>query len=244
MENKKQLQQPPSIDSRANSHIETLTASIKLYTPPSTPINTLNIHSHTKWTPNSSPSPEKSETVRPLTPNPLPPHPTTNSHPVISGIVIVNNQPFKIKPRTSILTTSTPSGLPQTCHQIRAEYSSLLRKAAFTPGTKTVAPVYDFDFSEMIAFIQTLKKHEIAAANRNRNLVVQVFLFELGGTAAKNLVEWVKVCEAVGIEVAYAVQYCKVEGAGLKSMEGVVGGCREGKKIVKALREWCARKGC
>ncbi|KAK4505762.1 hypothetical protein PRZ48_003727 [Zasmidium cellare] len=161
---------------------------------------------------------------------------------MITGIVIVNNQPFKIKPRTSQITTSTPSGLPQTNHQIRAEYSSLLRKAAFTPGTKTVAPVYDFDFREMMMFVQTLKSHEVAAANRNRNLMVKLFVFGCGGEGVRRLVEWVGLMEKIGLEVGYTVEWSGLEGGQVRSMEGVVGGAREGKKIVRALREWSARR--
>lgn len=158
----------------------------------------------------------------------------------IFTIVIVNNQPFRIKPRlcTSQLTTSTASGLPSTCHHIRAEYSSLLRKAAFTPGTKTVAPVYDFDFREMIAFIRTLRSHEIAAANRNRNLVVNLLCFEMGAEVVRRVVEWVKFTEGCGIEVAYKVQWSAVDGGKFRGLEGIIGGCREGKKILKALMDW------
>lgn len=161
---------------------------------------------------------------------------------MITGIVIVNNQPFKIKPRTCQITTSTPFGLPYTCGQIRAEYSSLLRKAAFTPGTKTIAPVYDFDFREIMAFVQTLKSHEISAANRNRNLMCNLFVFEVGVEATRKLVEWVKVTEAIGLDMAYAVQCSAIDGAQLKSIEVVVGSCREGKKVVKGLREWSGKR--
>ncbi|KAF2161224.1 hypothetical protein M409DRAFT_28263 [Zasmidium cellare ATCC 36951] len=178
------------------------------------------------------------------------------SHPLevrqmITGIVIVNNQPFKIKPRctttttTTPLTTCTPTALPQTSHQIRAEYASLLRKAAFNPGTKTIAPVYDFDFREMISFAQTLKSHEVAAANRNRNLVCKVFVFDggvFGGEGVRLLGEWVRCAEKIGLEVGYLVEWCGVEAGQLRALEGVVGGGREGRKILRALREWRGRR--
>lgn len=60
----------------------------------------------------------------------------------------------------------------------------------------------------MMAFVQTLRPHEIAAANRNRNLVVNLFVFEVGMLGAQKLVEWVRFMEACGIEVTYVAVNC------------------------------------
>ncbi|EME85880.1 uncharacterized protein MYCFIDRAFT_194085 [Pseudocercospora fijiensis CIRAD86] len=155
---------------------------------------------------------------------------------VISEIVIVNDQPFRVKPRsrTGIVSKSN-NGLASTCKQMNAEYSHLLRKAAFTPGSRTVAPIYNFDFTEMIAFVRTLKKHEIQSANCNKNLAVNLFISTITTVEAQRLMEWLKVAETFGIELQYVVRWTSFDMKSLKSMEAVVGQTREGRKIMKAL---------
>lgn len=161
-------------------------------------------------------------------------HLTNASAPVvISEIVIVDDQPFRIRPTAKMgIAPKSSNGLALTCKQINAEYSHLLRKAAFTPGTRTVAPVYNFDFSEMISFVRTLKPHEVQAANRNKNLAANLFISTFTNVEAQRLKEWLQVAENVGIELQYVVHDMK----SCKAMESVVGQTREGRKIVKALR--------
>ncbi|KAF7198008.1 hypothetical protein HII31_00722 [Pseudocercospora fuligena] len=155
---------------------------------------------------------------------------------VISETVIVNDQPFRVKPRskTGVVCRSN-NGLASTCKQINAEYSHLLRKAAFTPGTRTVAPIYNFDFTEMITFVRTLKDYEIQAANRNKNLAVNLFISTITSTEAQRLMEWLRVAESIGIELQYVVQWTSFDMKSFKSMEAVVGQTKEGRKIMKAL---------
>jgi hypothetical protein len=156
---------------------------------------------------------------------------------VISSLIIVNDQPFRIAPQTSTITTSSHPGLSQTCRQSRIEYAQLLRRAAFRPGTKTIVPVHNFDFTELIAFAKTLKPNEVAAASRNRNLVVNLFVFDVQGLNVPKLVEWVKLCEKVGLEVGYVLQWTAFDGQKLlKGVEAAVGSFREGRKITQALR--------
>lgn len=156
---------------------------------------------------------------------------------VIMATVIVNDQPFQINSTFSKLDTVSKSGagIRQSCRQIRAEYAQILRRAAFTPGTKTVAPVFNFDFGEMISFVKTLKAHEILAANRNQNLVVNLFLFDVKALEARRLLQWVQLCETIGLEVSYILQWTAHDIDQMKEIEGVIGGYREGKKILKSL---------
>lgn len=156
---------------------------------------------------------------------------------VIMATVIVNDQPFHINSSISKLETNTKSGagIRQSCRQIRAEYAQILRRAVFTPGTKTVAPVFNFDFGEMISFVKTLKTHEIAAANRNQNLVVNLFLFDVKALEARRLLQWVQLCENIGLEVCYVLQWTAHDINQVKEIEAVIGGYREGRKIVKSL---------
>lgn len=167
---------------------------------------------------------------------------------VISEIVIINDQPFhlhnsrygkgnsKVTPRTTKTSTSG-SGLSSTCKQLNLEYSSLLQRAAFTPGTKTIAPVYDFNFSKLISYIETLRPHEIKAANRNENLVVNLFMFASTITveAAENLMEWIRCCEKTGIELSYVFQWTTMDMRQFKAMKGAIGGTVEGRNILGAI---------
>ncbi|KXT14875.1 hypothetical protein AC579_761 [Pseudocercospora musae] len=155
---------------------------------------------------------------------------------VISETVIVNDQPFRIKPRSKTgVVSRSDNGLASTCKQINAEYSHLLRKAAFTPGIRTVAPIYNFDFTEMITFVGSLKDYEIQAANRNNNLAVNLFISSITSAEARRLMEWLKIAESIGIELRYVVQWTNFNMKIFKCMEAVVGQTREGRKIMKAL---------
>lgn len=156
---------------------------------------------------------------------------------VIMATVIVNDQPFHINSALfqHDIVSRSGNGAHQSCRQIRAEYSQLLRRAAFTPGTKTVAPVFNGDFREMISFIKTLKSHEIVAANRNRNLVVNLFMFDIKALEAQRLLEWVRLCETIGIQVSYVLQWTAHDVSQFRGIEAAIGGYREGKKIIKAL---------
>ncbi|EGP90670.1 unnamed protein product [Zymoseptoria tritici ST99CH_3D1] len=156
---------------------------------------------------------------------------------MISNTLIINNQPFRLTSTTQLRTNSPTSGLDQTCRQFHAEYAHLLRRAAFTSGTKTVVPVHNFDFSQMLAFAKGLRPHEVSAASRNRNLVVNLFVFDPQALNVQSLVEWVKLCEKTGLEVEYVLQWNAFDVKTLvKGVEGAVGGFREGGKIVKALK--------
>ncbi|KXT07167.1 hypothetical protein AC578_2380 [Pseudocercospora eumusae] len=155
---------------------------------------------------------------------------------IISETVIVNDQPFRIKPRSKAgVVSKSNNGLVSTCKQINAEYSHLLRKAAFTPGTRTVAPIYNFDFTEMITFVRSLKDYEIQAANRNKNLAVNLFMSSITSAEAQRLMEWLRSAESIGIELQYAVQWTSFDMKSFRPMEAVVGQTREGRKIMKAL---------
>ncbi|CZT19697.1 uncharacterized protein RCC_05549 [Ramularia collo-cygni] len=163
--------------------------------------------------------------------------PKPTDFPVIMATVVVNDQPFRIN---SILSkhdvvAKSSAGIRQSCRQIRAEYAQILRRAAFTPGTKTVAPVFNFDFGEMITFAKTLKPHEISAANRNQNLLVNLFLFDVKALDAQRLLQWVQLCETIGLEVSYVLQWTAHDINQSKEIEVVIGDYREGRKIVKAL---------
>lgn len=157
--------------------------------------------------------------------------------PVIMATVIVNDQPFRINSALSKhdVVSRSGSGIHQSCRQIHAEYSQLLRRAAFTPGTKTVAPVFNFDFREMISFVKTLKSHEIVAANRNRNLVINLFMFDAKALEAQRVLDWVRLCETIGIEVSYVLQWTAHDVNHFKSVYAGIGGYREGNKILRAL---------
>ena len=165
---------------------------------------------------------------------------------VISEIVIINDQPFHLhnsrygkgnNKSTPRPTKTSGSGLSSSCKQLNLEYSSLLQRAALTPGTKTIAPVYDFNFSELISYVKTLRPHEIKAANRNENLVVNLFMFASTVTveAAENLMKWIRCCEKIGIELSYVFQWTTVDMRQFKSMEGAIGGTVEGRKILAAI---------
>ncbi|KAF2209189.1 hypothetical protein CERZMDRAFT_23525, partial [Cercospora zeae-maydis SCOH1-5] len=180
---------------------------------------------------------------------------------MISSIVITNNSTnsnhqtdtFHLNYKsTSGLASNATSSLASTCKQLQAEHSYLLRKAALTPGTKILVPIRDFDFSQLISFIHTLRSHEIQAANRNRNIVVNLvnlnlnLNFNLQGIAhlrakqqqqqQQNLYDWIETCERMGVEVMYTVQWSSVDGKYLQFLETMVGTTSEGRKIVKALK--------
>lgn len=161
---------------------------------------------------------------------------------VISSIVIIDNndQAFHLNCKsTSGLSSNTSSGLASTCKQLQAEYSYLLRKAALTPGTKIVVPVHDFDFSQLISFVNTLRPHEIKTASRNSNIVVN--LVNLQGVASlrtkqqQDLRNWISVCQETGIEVTYTAQWSSIDTKYLRSLQAILDTKREGRKIVKAL---------
>jgi hypothetical protein len=168
---------------------------------------------------------------------------------VISEIIMVNDQPFHFHnpiygrghARTVVpRSTKTPPssfGMLSTCKQFHLEYASLLRKAAFSPGTKTIAPVYDFDFAAFIHYVQTLRPHEIKAANRNGNLVVNLFIFDatLNEEAAENLMAWIRCCEKLNLEFTYVVRWAAIDVRQWKAMEGAIGGTVEGRKILGAI---------
>jgi hypothetical protein len=177
--------------------------------------------------------------IRDSTYNPLsfPATKPTPDFPVIMATVIVNDQPFHINSVLSKheIVSRSGAGVHQSCRQIHAEYSQLLRRAAFTPGTKTVAPVFNFDFREMIAFVKTLKAHEIVAANRNRNLVVNLLMFDVKALETQRLLEWVRLCETIGIQVSYVLQWTAYDVNQFKDVYAGIGEYREGKKILKAV---------
>ncbi|KAM3422620.1 hypothetical protein BST61_g109 [Cercospora zeina] len=169
---------------------------------------------------------------------------------MISSIVIVNNnnnnhQAFHLNHNsTSGLSSTTTPNLASTCKQLQAEYSYLLRKAALTPGTKILVPVQNFDFSQLISFLQTLQPHEIRTASRNGNIVVNLVNLNLQGIAAnlpaakqrRDLCDWIEICERMGVEVMYTVQWSSVDAKYLQFLETMMGSTGEGRKIVKALK--------
>lgn len=151
--------------------------------------------------------------------------------PMMLATVIVNDQPYRINPMLSKIYMKPKSG-----KGMNQSYSPLLRKASFIPGKKTVVPVFNFDFCEMISFVKTLKPQEINAANHNHNLVVNLFLFDAKALEAQRLLQWVELCDAVGLQnVGYVLQWTAHNVNYLKEIDAVVGGYREGKKIVEAL---------
>ena len=158
---------------------------------------------------------------------------------MITDNIITSSQPFRLNSTKAAphphLTTRPHSGLDVSCKQFQSEYASLLRRVAFTPGAKTVAPVYNFNFHDLTTFVEGLKPREIAAANRNRNLVVNLFVLDVNELDLEGLKRWVKVCELTGCEVAYVVQWSAVEMGWVKSLEREVGMYREGRKVLKVL---------
>ncbi|CAK1362286.1 hypothetical protein CB0940_02442 [Cercospora beticola] len=161
---------------------------------------------------------------------------------MISSIVIIDNndQAFHLNGKsTSGLSSNTSSGLASTCKQLQAEYSYLLRKAALTPGTKIVVPVHDFDFSQLISFVNTLRPHEIKTASRNGNIVVNLVnlqsMASLRTKQQQDLYNWIESCQHTGIEVTYTAQWSSIDTKYLQSLQAMLDTTREGRKIVKAL---------
>lgn len=156
--------------------------------------------------------------------------------PMIMATVVVDDQPFPINSALTNhdIVSNSGKAIHESCRQIHAEYSQLLRRAAFLPGTKSILPVYNFDFCQMISFVKTLKPHEIIAATRNRSLMINLFLFSKA-LEAQRVLQWVQLCEKVGLQVSYVLQWTAHDVNHLKEIDAVIGGYREGKKIVKAL---------
>lgn len=167
---------------------------------------------------------------------------------VISEIVIVDDQPFHLhKPISgngndalSLRTTKTSaagSGLSATCKQLNLEYSSLIQKAAFTPGSKIIAPVYDFNFQELTKYIKTLRPHEIRVVNANELLVVKLYIFAttLSAEAAESLLEWIRCCDRLKIEFTYVVEWTQIDTSHFQNMKSAIDGTIEGKKILNAI---------
>ncbi|KAK4631842.1 hypothetical protein CLAFUW4_03095 [Fulvia fulva] len=155
---------------------------------------------------------------------------------MITDNIITGSQPFRIHSNPQPhLVTRTQSGLDSSCKQFQSEYANLLRRAAFTPGNRTVAPVYNFDFRELTAFVQGLKSREIERANRNRNLIVNLFVLDVNDLDLEGLKRWVKIWEVTGCEVSYVVQWTAFDMGRMKGLESAVGMYREGRKILKVL---------
>ncbi|USW50074.1 hypothetical protein Slin15195_G033930 [Septoria linicola] len=157
---------------------------------------------------------------------------------MISEIVIMNNdQPFRLHYKHLARTPATTAGLSTTCRQLHAEYGYLLRRAAFSPGTRTTIPTYDFDFTRLTSFVQTLRAHEIAAANRNANFVVNLVILDPASLAKTHpgLLEWAIVCETRGVKMEYTVHWTSIDPQALREMQTIIGRLREGRKILDVL---------
>lgn len=126
-------------------------------------------------------------------------------------------------------------GIVQTCRQLHREYCSVLLKAALTPGFTTVAAVYNFDFNVLNAFIETLQPEEVAAANRNRNFVAQLFVKNVGRDEINNLGVWLDLCDRTGIKVGYVLHWTSFSLASFRCLEVVLQSHRERPKLWHSL---------
>ncbi|EME47299.1 hypothetical protein DOTSEDRAFT_69284 [Dothistroma septosporum NZE10] len=155
---------------------------------------------------------------------------------MITDNVITSHQPFRINCTAQPhLVMRTQSGLDISCKTFQSEHANLLRRAAFTPGNKTVASVYNFDFRQLTTFVQGLKPREVVASNRNRNIIVDLFVLDVNELDLEGLQGWIGVCEATGCEVSYVVQWTAFNMDGIKGLESVIGTHSEGEKILRAL---------
>ncbi|CAK4034030.1 Hypothetical predicted protein [Lecanosticta acicola] len=161
---------------------------------------------------------------------------------LVTANIISQNQPLlhntscrrpSIPYNRTTSTSSTPSTQQPTLH---SEYARLMRRAAFTPNTKTKALIYNCDFREMISFVKSLRSSEIAAANRCQSLMLNVMVFGLRGQSGQRLLEWVKLCEEMGLGLEYMVQWMQCDAVQLESLEGVLGRYQEGRKILAGLK--------
>ena len=87
----------------------------------------------------------------------------------------------------------------------------------------------------MIALVRSLKASEVEKVNRVGSLVLNLVIFQLRGAGVQRLLEWVELCEQVGLGVEYRVQWTQFDGAQVQAVEGVLGRFREGRKVWKGL---------
>jgi hypothetical protein len=176
---------------------------------------------------------------------------------VICSNVVSPNQQFRIHSKTSLIIDTTPTaGLALTCKKVHAEHSNLLRATALSPGKILTTTIYNFDFTDLITFVRALRPYEIAAANRNQNLVVNLWGWSHEAVDLRTLADWLCVSRDTGLEAKYVCQWTSNATTRPRRMDEMLRSTTEGRKIMRALdlrniRSWnwelyraCLEEGC